>query len=80
LKEREHECRWGEGWRERSRLPAEQQSPTQGWIPGPWDHDLSRNQELAAQPTEPPGHPHNNFKCTSFYCKKYEKLIKDQHC
>ena len=25
-----------------------------GLIPGPWDHDLSQNQESDAQPTEPP--------------------------
>ena len=25
--------------------------------PEPWDHDLSRNQELDAQLTEPPWHP-----------------------
>ena len=27
-----------------------------GLDPQPWDHDLSQNQELEAQPTEPPGH------------------------
>ena len=29
----------------------------QGFIPQPWDHDLSRNQKSDAQPTEPPRHP-----------------------
>ena len=30
---------------------------TWGWIPQLQDHDLSQNQELAAQPTEPPSAP-----------------------
>ena len=33
------------------------QSPIQGLIPRPWDHDLSRNQESDAQPAKPPRHP-----------------------
>ena len=32
-------------------------SPTGGSIPGPWDQDLSQNQESDAQPTEPPKCP-----------------------
>ena len=31
--------------------------PMQGWIPQPWDGDLSGNQELVTQPTEPPRRP-----------------------
>ena len=33
----------------------------QASIPQPWDHDLSRNQELDAQPTEPPGRPNHGY-------------------
>ena len=33
------------------------QSPMWGSIPGPWDHDVSRNQELDAPASEPPGAP-----------------------
>ena len=32
-------------------------SSMQGLIPWPWDHDLSQNQELDAQPTESPRRP-----------------------
>ena len=52
--------RGAEGEREREHLqqtPPSAQSPTQGLIPRPWDHDLNQNQELDAQPTEPPRHP-----------------------
>ena len=54
----------GEGERKRENIkqpPHSVQSLTQGLIPRPWDHDLSRNQELDAQPTEPPRHPSVNF-------------------
>ena len=34
-------------------VPCSAQSLTQGSIPQPWDQDLSWNQELDAQPTEP---------------------------
>ena len=49
----------GEGQRERKRenlqqAPHSTWSLMQGSIPQPWDHDLSQNQELDAQPTEPP--------------------------
>ena len=43
--------------RERKNLkqaPRSVWNPTQGLIPQPWDHGLSRNQESDAQPTEPP--------------------------
>ena len=33
------------------------QTLTRGSISPPWDHDLSREQESDAQPTEPPRHP-----------------------
>ena len=33
------------------------QSPMWGWIPRPWDHDLSQNQESDAQLTKPPRRP-----------------------
>ena len=33
--------------------PCSEQGRMQGSNPRPWDHDLSRNQELDAQPTEP---------------------------
>lgn len=45
LRERE---RVGENPKQASR-PA--QSLLQGWISGPWDHDLSQNQEPEAWPT-----------------------------
>ena len=52
------------GGRERERekrnfkqAPRSVQNQTWGSIPQPWDHDLSPNQELDAQPTEPPMHP-----------------------
>ena len=48
----------GEGERENlKQTPHSAQSPTQGLIPQPWDHDLSQNQESGAQPTEPPRCP-----------------------
>ena len=36
----------------------------QSSIPGPWNHDMRRNQESVAVPTEPPRRPksHLNFK------------------
>ena len=37
--------------------PCSVQSPTQGSIPQPWDHNLKRNQESDAQLTEPPQVP-----------------------
>ena len=54
----------GEGVRERENLkqsPCSAQSWKWGLIPGPWDHDLSRNQELDAQPTEPLRRPSKWF-------------------
>ena len=33
------------------------QSSVWGWAHEPWDHDMNRNQELDAQPTEPPRYP-----------------------
>ena len=42
-----------------SRLHA--QHGAQGSIPGPWDHDLSQNQELDTQLTELPRCPWNHF-------------------
>ena len=52
----------GKGQREREKENLEQAvcsawSPTWGLIPQLWDHELSRNQELDAQPTEPPRCP-----------------------
>ena len=34
-----------------------EQSPSQGSIPRPWDHDLGGNQESDAEATEPPSVP-----------------------
>ena len=61
LRERER-VRAGERGRGRERdnpkqAPHSVQSLTQGSIIPPWDHDLSQNQELDVQPTEPPGAP-----------------------
>ena len=47
--------------RERGRVPSglhTQRGVGSRWDPvGSWDHDLSQNQELDTQPTEPPRHP-----------------------
>ena len=46
--------------RERERMSSRLnwvQSLMQDLIPPPWDHDLSPNEESAAQPTTPPWHP-----------------------
>ena len=56
-KEREREKREKERERERERknlkqAPCSVQSPMLGFIPQPWDHDLSQNQASEAQPTE----------------------------
>ena len=55
FREREHEQgRGAEEERETLKLaPHPVQSPTRGWIPRHWDHDLSQNQECDAQLTEP---------------------------
>ena len=55
-----------EGQRERERENLNKalhsvQRPTWGSISQPWDHDLGQNQELDAQPTEPPRRPHPYF-------------------
>ena len=47
LRERKRERVWGaegEGEREKPRLSAQHRAQW-GWIPGPWDHDLSQNQQ-----------------------------------
>ena len=52
-------ARW-KGQREREaekQTPLLAQSLMQGSISGPWDHDLSQNQELDAYPSKPPRHP-----------------------
>ena len=58
---RERECELGTGAeKERENLkqtPRSAWSPTWGSIPRPWAHDLSRDQELDAPPTEPLGRP-----------------------
>ena len=64
------ERRRGEEWRGEERGgenlkqdPSSAQSPMQGSIPQPWDYDLSRNQELDTQLTEPLRCPHpSTFK------------------
>ena len=51
----------GGGWeKERENL---KQAPHSAWgsIPRPWGHDLSRNQESDAQPTEPPRRPREAY-------------------
>ena len=40
-----------------NQIPCWAPSQKQGLIPGPWDYDLSWNQESTAQLTEPPRHP-----------------------
>ena len=58
----EKEWEQGEGQRERDRKNPQADTslstePTQGSIPGPWDHKLKWNQKLYTQPTETPRHP-----------------------
>jgi len=58
---REHE--WGEEHRERDKQTScWAWNLTQGSIPGPWDHNLSQNEEPAAQRTEPSRCPQILFK------------------
>ena len=59
FKERAGKCVRGKKGRKRSlsRLPAEPRARPGAVVPPPWDHDLSQNQESAAQPTEPPRRP-----------------------
>ena len=65
---------WAEGEREREtetetetenlkQAPCSAQRLMWGLIPQTWDHDLSQNQELVAQPTEPPRYPNFDFLC-----------------
>ena len=42
-------------------LSAEMTKARRARFPGCWDHDLSLNQELDTQPTEPPRHPNMTF-------------------
>ena len=56
-RQRNRASEWSRG-REREKENLKQAPPSgrslmQGSIPQPWDHDLSQNQELGAQPTEP---------------------------
>ena len=45
---RESEHKEGEGQREKEKQPSHGAgSPTQGLIPGPWDHDLAEGRRLA---------------------------------
>ena len=59
MREKERE----EGRKDRERknsqadFPLSMEPNTRGSIPGPWDDDVSRNQELGTQPTEPPRRP-----------------------
>ena len=53
-----------EGGREREnpkQAPCSVQDPTWSVIPPVWDHDLSKNQQLDAQSTEPPRHLHTRI-------------------
>ena len=54
---------------ERKRIPIRLHThaePDMG-LSTPWDHDLSQNQELDAQPAEPPSCPGDDFlKCIRF--------------
>ena len=62
-RERESVSR-GEGQRERDNLKqalCSAWSPTWGLIPRSWAHDLSQNQELDPQPTEPPRRPKDHL-------------------
>ena len=55
---------WRKGEKEKENLkqaPRSAQSLTQGSILWPWDHDLSWNQELDTEPTEPLRLPFLNF-------------------
>ena len=63
-------------WRERARrrereklkqVPRSAQNPVRGLISGPWDHDLSQNQELVVQPPEPFRHPFKKIFFTFIY-------------
>ena len=66
--EREREwalvCAWGEGRRISFQTPRQAWSPLWGWIPWPWDHDLSWNQQSGAYSTEPPkcSHIHTYYR------------------
>ena len=60
-----------------TRTPNSLWSPTQGLIPGPWNHDPSQNQELDAQSTEPPGAPINKYfkSCIQIHCMGHTRKL-----
>ena len=57
ISERERERRGAKREGILSSLHTQRGARMWGSIPQPWDHDLSRNQESDAQPTEPPRRP-----------------------
>ena len=62
--------RGGEGQRERQNLtqtPRSVQSLTQGWIPRPWDHDLSQNQKSDTRPPEAPRRPLSSLRFPPYF-------------
>ena len=71
FRERDHKL--GRGTEEKGQnlkqTPYSAQSPTQGSIPWPWDHDLSWNQELDSQPTEPLRQPCLTYLLLFFFKK-----------
>ena len=60
--------------------PCSAWNPTWGSISGPWDHDLSWNQESDAQPTEPPRGPrthcfHETRRCFSLMAVRMAQRV-----
>ena len=60
-----------------------EQSPMRGLTPWPWDHDLSWNQELGTQWTEPPRRPELQYFCSQSlgrtYWRQLRKYDKERH-
>ena len=55
--------------------PCSGQSLTQDSISRPWDHDLSQNQELDAEPTEPSRHPYFLYFEADYLIHEYQYII-----
>lgn len=60
-REREEASRGGAEREDRERIPNRPCSDSRMWTHELWDHELSRNRESEAQPTEPPWHPSLRF-------------------
>ena len=70
-----------DGKKERERENVKQascskQSPKQGLILQPWDHDISQNEESGTQPTEPPRRPTKTWIFKDFPKLKFVYAIK----